>query len=236
MSERNDALIADLSARFQVNDGYFFDKALVFLAQFQSGSVFKGRKRIKAEDVKDVSPQDRSFIILNLNDVFQYPVIAVVDTYDKSYIDQQNQNEVSVKVGVDFVYENTEYLETAIAMLKFIQSEQSNRLTYKNGKFQYRKKPFKTKKGSNLRNLLDAVFSLTGGHSRDLITYEDLFIELRKLKKYTNKSSQQLKQLVHRHLTAKGCGLVDKIGNDYVDSIPLFETINGVGIKFLNKS
>ncbi len=236
MNERNNELITELTARFQVDDGYFLEKALTFLEQFQSGSVFKGRKRIKAGEIKDISPKDRAFIILSLNDAFRDPVIQQVDTYEINYIDQLNQNEVSEKVGVDFVYENTEYLETAISILKFIKSEQSNRLTLKNGKFQYREKPFKTKKGSNLRNLLDAVFSLTGGHSRDLITYQDLFTELQKLNKYTNKSPKQLKQLVHRHLTAKGCGLVDKIGNDYVDSIPLFETIDGVGIKFLNKS
>lgn len=236
MNELNDELIAELGARFQINDDYFLGKALAFLEQFQSGSVFKGRKRVKASEVKGISPEDRAFIILSLNDAFGRSVIQRVDTYETYYIDQQNQNEVSEKVGVDFVYENTEYLETAISILKFIKSEQSNRLSYEKGKFQYRGKPFKTKKGSNLRNLLDAVFSITAGHSRDLITYQDLFVELQKLKKYANKSPKQLKQLVHKHLTTKGYGLVEKIGTDYIDSIPLFETVDGVGIKFLNKS
>lgn len=231
MEEQNKQLVSDLSERFQVNNGYFLDKALVLLKQFQSGSVFRKRKKIKSEDIKELKPEDIHFITMNLNDAFQYPVIQRTDTYSVPNIDSSNPT----KIGMDFIYENTEYLETAVALLEFIKAGQDKRLTLLNGEFYYRDRQFKLRKNSNLYLLLKSVFRLTSGHS-GIVEYKHLLSDLHKNGIFISKNNKQIKQLIYRNLTLQGYELSEKIETQFQEVEPLFKTVDEVGLQFMNDS
>jgi hypothetical protein len=231
MEAKNRKLISDLSERFQINNGYFLDKALVLLKQFQSGSVFKKRKKLKSEDIKGLKPADIHFVVMNLNDVFQYPVIHRADTYSVPNID----NNDPTKMRMDFVYENTEYLETAIALLEFIKAGQDKRLTLLDGEFYYRDRQFKLRKNSNLYLLLKSVFRLTAGHS-GIVEYRHLLSDLHKNGIFTSKNDKQIKQLIYRNLTLQGYELSEKIETQFQEVEPLFKTTDEVGLQFMNDS
>lgn len=231
MSPQNRKLATELSERFGVNNGYYLDKALIFLKQFQSASVFKSRKKIKSEDVKGLKPEDIHFIMMSLNDAFRYPVIQKVDMYSIPNID----NDDPTKIGMDFVYESTEYLGTAIALLEFIKAGQDKRLTHKDGQFFYLGEQLDVRKG-NLHNLLKVILAITQG-SNQIIKYTELYKELRKVDIYRHKTDDQLKQLVQKYLTSKGYhyNLDTKVQKKFKGAEVLFETIESVGIRFLNQ-
>lgn len=230
MSPQNRKLVTELSERFIVNNGYYLDKALVLLKQFQSASVFKNRKKIKSEDIKGLKPEDIHFILLSLNDAFRYPVIQRADTYSIPNID----NDDPTKIGIDFVYEGTEYLETAIAFLDFIKAGQDKKLTHKDGHFFYLNEQLDVRKG-NLHNLLKTIFSITHGNNQ-IIKYTELYKELRRADIYRHKTDDQLKQLIQKYLTSKGYhyNLDTKVQKKFKGAEMLFETVEAVGIKFLN--
>jgi hypothetical protein len=231
MSPQNRELITELSERFAVNNGYYLEKALVLLKQFQSAAGFKKNKKIKSEDIKGVKPEDIHFILVSLNDTFGHPVIQRVDTYSIPDID----NDDPKKIGVDFIYESNEYLETAISFLEFIKSGQDKRLTHKDGQFFYLGEQLDVRKG-NLCNLLKVIFGITHG-SNQIIKYAELYKELRRIDIYRHKTDDQLKQFVQKYLTSKGYhyNLDTKIQKKFNGADMLFETVESVGIKFLNQ-
>jgi hypothetical protein len=231
MSPQNRKILTRLSEHFQVNNGYFLDKALVLLGQFKSGSVFKNRKRIKSEDIKGLKSEDIHFIMMSLNDTFRHPVIQKVDTYLIPNID----NSDPAKIGMDFVYEGTEYLETAAAFLEFIKAGQDKKLTHKDGHFFYLSEQLDVRKG-NLHNLLKAIFSITHGNNQ-IIEYKELYNELRRNDIYRHKTDDQLKQFVQKYLTSKGYhfNFDTKVQKKFKGAEMLFETVEAVGIKFLNQ-
>lgn len=229
MDARNRELISELSERFQVNNGYFLDKALTLLKQFQTGSVFKKVSKIKSEDIKELKSEDILFITMNLQDAFQYPVIRRTDMYSVPNIDSNNPT----KVGIDFIYESTEYLGTAIALLEFVKAGQDKRLTLLDGEFYYRGQLLKLRKNSNLYLLLKSVFRFTAGNS-GIIEYKHLLSDLHKHGIFVKKNDKQIKQLIYRNLTLQGYELSEKIETQFQEVEPLFKTTDEVGLRFMN--
>ena len=219
MDNKTREIVTELSGRFGVNDNFYLEKALTFLKQFQHGAVSKKQKNVKASEIHSVTPQDIHYIRLNLQDSFGYSSIDTSDTYNEGNY-------------IEFVYGRNESLGTAIAFLEFIKSGNDKRLTVKDEVFFYRNEPLDIREG-NLRNLLNVVFLLTCGNCVT-ITYDEFFRELRRRKIYKKKSDDQLKQFVHKYLTSEGYHLDAKVQSKFKGAMMLFETVDGVGVKFLN--
>ncbi len=219
MDNKTREIVTELSGRFSVNDNFYLEKALIFLKQFQHGAVSKKTKRVKAIDISGVSPKDIHYIRINLRDVFGYQIINTPEVYTEDK-------------NMEFIYESTDSLNTAIALLEFIKSGKDKKLTVKDGFFFYLGEPLDIRKG-NLRNLLNVTFSLTGGNS-GIIKYQDFFNALRKEKAYKKKSDTQLKQFIQKYLTSRGYHLDAKVQAKFNSAVMLFETVDGVGVKFLN--
>jgi hypothetical protein len=232
MEDETRLLTRELVSRFSINKGYYLDKALRLLEQFQGGGIIFTTKRIRAVDLIGVSPEDIYFVMQNLNDTFAAPVIQRVDTYGTPYVDEKG----AAKVGMDFIYESTPHLGIALPLLQVIKSQNDKLLILKDGVFEYRNVPLDINKDTHIYEQLEVIYSYLHGQSGE-ISYKNLCALLKKLKRYKNEDydDDALIALIQKYLITKNYEFDQKLRKVWPDAKPLFKTLNKKGILFMNE-
>lgn len=205
-------IIEDLTERFYIAyNGYYLEKALQLLGQFQAGEL-NNIKKIKRKDIAQLNPDELQYVIQNLRDVFGCSVI------DKSF-------------------KSTPLLDLAFTLLYLIKTQKNKPLSFNGGIFEYHGKKLKLKSDGHVYTFLKVIYDISDGKSCS-ITYVDLCNEMRKIKRYNDKdkdsSDLKIKADLRRYITSKKDGLFNKINQEEYDQKPLFEVEKNVGIKFNN--
>lgn len=206
----------ELKDYFSTDNGYYIEKALIFLHQFQAGRLHQ-IKQIKNKDVKGLSPNEIAIVMQYLDNVFDTPVINKV-------VGEKN-----------LTLENTPLLNIAITLLENLKSNHSKYLLLRDDIFIYNNAKLPVSAGTHRYSFLRAIYEYSNGESRK-IGYKELADEVRKNKRYKNYSDKKITETLQKYITGKSDGeFRDKIINSVeANNKPLIETIKDFGIYFNN--
>lgn len=204
-------IINDLTERFYIaENGYYLEKALQLLGQFQAGRV-NNIKKIKREDIKQLSPIEVEYVLQNLEDSFGYRII------EKSYS----------------AYTSTPVLDLAFTLLYVIKTQKNKPLSFNGGIFEYHGKKLKLNSNGHIYAFLKVIYSISNGKSCS-ISYVDIYREIRKVKRYKNDTDLEIIKNLRRYITSKKSDLFNIINPEEYDNQPLIEVEKNVGVKFNN--
>jgi hypothetical protein len=239
-SQQDLELIKEVGSFFSTDNGYYLDKALVFLHQFLAGRpdkrvldkklglIYKP-KRIKIGEIQGLSPVEITIVMQYLNDAFLQPVIQKVDMYNTPRFDDDGR----LIRSAEFILENTEFLDTAIVLLEDLKADKQKYLVFREDIFIYNGSVLKINAGTYPYSFLKVIYEHLDGKSGD-ISYTDISNEMRKIDKYKNENDNDLKEKLQKYVTAKEEVLGKKLKPVELNGKPLLKIIKDFGISFNN--
>jgi hypothetical protein len=204
-------VINDLTERFYVaENGYYLEKALQLLGQFQAGRL-NNIKKIKREDIRQLSPIEVEYVLQNLEDSFGSRII------EKSYS----------------AYTSTPMLDLAFTLLYVIKTQKNKYLSFVDNIFIYNGKKLSIEPGEHIYSFLNAIYNLSDGMTCE-ISYTDLFNEMKRINPRKYNKDEEIDKNLKKYITTKKDGLFKKIKQEEFNGRALIDTVRDYGIRFNN--
>lgn len=200
---------------FQQDSGYYIEKALVLLHQFQAGNL-ENKRKIQANKIYGISPLEISIVLSGLENAFGQKVL---------------QRTITGKETLAPVDANL--LNLAITFLEELNQDNAKFLSLREGAFYYHNSKLKIAHRTHTYKLLFCIYNHFNGQS-GTISYEDLTQIIKKEIIYKNYTPQKTAELVQKYITSKTSTFGKKLFISEANGKPLFTIEKNFGLSFNN--